>query len=185
MKQPFSSLCATLILATSVSGAALAQSVEPGLWRYATSFDIAGLPNLNEQLEMMKKQMASLPPEMQKMMQDQMQAMGVNLKDMSAQVCMTPEEASMDHFENGYSDEDCTFNNIQKTNKVWRGDVKCTGEGLNGSGTFMMTFHSKKHFTTEFDLDQTSEGPANIKLDATFVSSDCGSVPTTASILNR
>ena len=71
-------LAAGLLLLAAAT--AQATDIRPGLWEFrSTRMSAAGMPDMSAQMAEMQKQMKNLPPETQRMLQQQMAARGVQL----------------------------------------------------------------------------------------------------------
>eukprot|EP01034_Spumella_vulgaris_P000504 gene504-674_t len=71
-----STAMAGALLATAC-GLAAAQNIKPGLWEISSK--MGGNPEMDQAMAQMQQQMAAMPPEQRKMMQDMMAKQGVNM----------------------------------------------------------------------------------------------------------
>ncbi|HEX5391002.1 MAG TPA: DUF3617 domain-containing protein, partial [Burkholderiaceae bacterium] len=87
----------TVLVALGAS-AAWAQSTKPGLWEVQNK--MGGNPEMDKAMAEMQKQLAAMPPEQRKMMQDMMAKQGGAMPTpgagggMAMKVCITPEMAA-------------------------------------------------------------------------------------------
>ena len=105
-----------LLLAAATAQAA---DIRPGLWEFrSTRMSAAGMPDMSAQMAEMQKQMKNLPPETQRMLQQQMAARGVQLgKDGAVRSCITPEQARQDNIYTGKTDGGCTLASVTRAGK--------------------------------------------------------------------
>ncbi len=126
----------------------------------------------------MREQMKNLPPQARKQMEQQMASMGVGLNpDGAIRNCVSPEEARQDVIREGDKKDDCTYTKVSRTGNVWRGRMVCTNPPSQGD--FTTTLHDRKHYTTEAVITGQDKGRPTrmeMKMDARFVSADCGAL---------
>ena len=89
----FCQLPALILLASAVG--ASAQTIKPGLWEISTNMQSGG-KDMGAAMAAMQKQMAAMPPEQRKMMEDLMAKQGAKMATspgggMAIKVCMTQE----------------------------------------------------------------------------------------------
>lgn len=99
---PLSRFCIPLLclLGASLTAHADALNIKPGLWEHQTSMKSES-GQLEEQMEMLRKQMESMPAAQKKMMKDMLAKQGMTL-DFSNQTmrdCLTEEEAAQGEFD--------------------------------------------------------------------------------------
>ena len=134
-----------LLLAAATAQAA---DIRPGLWEFrSTRMSAAGMPDMSAQMAEMQKQMKNLPPETQRMLQQQMAARGVQLgKDGAVRSCITPEQARQDNIYTGKTDGGCTLASVTRAGNTVRGRLNCTQPP--GTADFETTIANPEHFTT-------------------------------------
>ncbi|HQA09992.1 MAG TPA: DUF3617 family protein, partial [Zoogloea sp.] len=67
-----------LLLCASAVGQAA--DIRPGLWEFrSTRMSVAGMPDMSAQMAEMQRQLKNLPPETQRMLQQQMASRGVQM----------------------------------------------------------------------------------------------------------
>lgn len=126
-----SSLLITLALA---AGNAECSSLRPGVWEYTTSVKTKS-GEMEKAMAQMEQQMAMLPPEQRKMMEQTMAAQGVakSSKPNTYKVCVTKENAQQGFIPS--SDSRCRQQIVRKSgNTVWftytcKGNPPTSGEG--------------------------------------------------------
>ncbi len=126
----WTSLAAAVFGAGSVQGA----SMRPGVWEYTTSVKTKS-GEMEKAMAQMEQQMAMLPPEQRKMMEQTMAAQGVakSSKPNTYKVCVTKENAQQGFIPS--SDTQCRQQIVRKSgNTVWftytcKGNPPSSGEG--------------------------------------------------------
>lgn len=164
---------AWLVLGAGGHGLVVAQAIEPGLWEFKSEMKMPGMPDMTEQMAQMRKQLAQLPPESRKLVEQQMASMGVGMGQQGGlRMCMGPEQARQP-IQDGHRDGSCTYTQVSRTGNTWRGRMVCTDPKSEGS--FTTTLHSATHFTTHAVL-KSAQGEMNMKSEARRLSGDCGAL---------
>jgi uncharacterized protein YneF (UPF0154 family) len=189
-----------LIAGMSLNAQAIHVDMKPGLWEHTFKLSEGSLgavtgmqtEQMNQAMEEMKKQLANMPPEQRKMMEDMMAKQGIKVSDkgidMAAQgvhiskdgtivkACVT--QAEIDSGEMPQADENCEQNITQVSPTVLKATYICKGEHPS-QGEGQIVFQSNKaytgtvKFTTEVNKKaQTIEGVQSGK----WLSSDCGDI---------
>lgn len=184
----------------SINAYAIQVDMKPGLWEHSFKLSDNSLNKISggqkeqmtKAMEEMKKQLANLPPEQRKMMEDMMSKQGVKLSDdgfdvpaqgvhvskdgTTVKVCITKEE--IDRGEMPQPDENCEQNITQVSSTVFKATYACKGEHPS-HGEGQVVFQSDKaytgtmKFTTEMNKKmETIEGAQSGK----WLSSDCGNI---------
>lgn len=163
-------------LGLNLAGQARAQTIEPGLWELRHEVRMPDRPDMEAAMAQMREQMKNLPPEARKMMEQQMSGMGVGLgRDGAIRNCVSPEEAKGDVIREGEERDGCTYTKVSRSGNVWRGSVAC--KDPQSQGEFTVTLHDSKHYTMEARMtgqDQGRPTRMEMKVDARFISADCG-----------
>lgn len=195
-------LVAGLVIVSSISLNAYALKVDmkPGLWEHAFKFDKDSMGAINgaqqdqmsKVMEEMKQQMANLPPEQRKMMEDMMAKQGIKVTDkgidMAAQgvsiskdgtkvkACMT--QADIDRGAMPQTDENCEQKITQLSPTQFKATYVCKGEHpAQGEGE--ITFQSDKAYTGKMKMVTQMNGkPETIQGEQSgkWLSSDCGNI---------
>ena len=167
------------VLALSLAGPAAAQKLAPGLWEHSVSMKAAG-GEMAAAMAQMQKELAAMPPEQRKMMQDMMARQGMNVggagQAMSMKTCLTPEQAARDQVPP--PDGDCRMTSQQRSGNTLRVKFECTGEH-KGSGEGEYTFVSDKAHKGRTVLTTTVEGkPERMEMEHSgrWLAASCGSV---------
>jgi len=133
---------------------------------------------MEKAMKEMQEQMASMPPDQRKMMQDMMASQGVSQTDAGTKikVCITKEDLKRDMVPP--ADNQCKQDIVRKSgNSVWfkytcKGNPPSSGEGE-------YTFVSDKAFKGKMTMHTTVEGRTDvIQMNQTgkWLSDNCGSV---------
>ncbi len=168
---------ATLLCAGFIAMPAAAQNMKPGLWEITNKMG----GEQGAQMAEMQKQMASMPPEQRKMMQEMMAKQGVNMAPggggMAVRVCITKEMAARNEAPAGQQG-DCKQEQVKRSGNTTRFKFTCTNPPGSGEGEY--TLHSPESYSMKMNMTgQSAKGrPGNMTMDAQgkFISSDCGNV---------
>jgi hypothetical protein len=168
-----------LVAAALASGAlgATAQSLKPGLWEINNKMS-GGSGTAEKALTEAQKQLANMPPDQRKMMENMMANQGVGINAggaMTAKVCMTQE--MIDHNEVPTQQGDCKQTTSPRTGNTMKFSFVCTRPPASGEG--QVTFVSPEAYTLKMTLNTMASGkPETMNMDATgrFVSTACGNI---------
>ncbi len=177
MPRPLPAICIT-ILAMAALGAH-AQSTRPGLWEMNSK--MGGNPELDAAMAQMQQQMAAMPPEQRKMMQDMMAKQGVNIAPgagggMSVKVCITPEMAARQEMPT-QTEGECTTTITSRSASSMKMNFVCKNPPSTGEGTY--TFSGDTAYTMKMVMQSTRNGkPETMTIDGQgkWLSKDCGSI---------
>jgi len=160
------------IAALSITTVGHAADVRPGLWEFrSTRMSIAGLPDMSSQMAQMQQHLKNLPPDMRRMMEQQMAARGVSLgNDGTVRSCITPEQAKQDNIYSGKTEGNCTLGEVVKSGNTVTGRLTCTQP--EASGDFNARLDGPEHFTTRVNL-KSAQGDMQMETDARWVSAQC------------
>jgi len=169
----------TLFAAALMFGAlhAAAQTQAPGLWE--NSFKMKSQDGeLEKGMAEMQKQMAAMPPEQRKQIEEMMASRGIGMgaQGTSVKVCVTKEDVARKaepQFREG-----CTQQVVQRTANGVKVKFECTKpQPMSGEGE--MTFISDKAYTGKSTLTSKGEGKAQqmtMELAGKWLAADCGAV---------
>ena len=165
---------AAAVLAACSLGAS-AQSMKPGLWEISNK--MGGSPEMDQAMAKMQDQMASMPPEQRKMMQDMMARQGVSMGTgaggMTVKVCMTKEMVDRKEFPQQHGD--CKQTASPMMGNTMKFSYVCTQPPSSGEG--QVTFVSSEAYTMHMDITSSARGkPEKMTMDATgkYLFADCG-----------
>ena len=166
---------ATLTAATFCAGA---QTLKPGLWEINNKMQ-GGSGQIEQSMTQMQQQMASMPPEQRKMMQDMMAKQGVSIggpEGMSLKVCMTREMVERNDIPAQQS-SDCKHVSSPRSGNTMKMSFTCTNPPSSGEGT--ITFVSPDAFTMRMTVNSAVQGKAekmNMDGSGKWLSADCGAI---------
>lgn len=167
--------------AALAGGPAWSQKIAPGLWEHSMTLKADG-GEMAAAMAEMQKQLAALPPDQRKMMQEMMGRQGVNIgatgQAITVKVCLTPEQAARD--EVPPPDGDCRITSRQRTGNTLKMRFECTGEHT-GSGEGEYTFISDKAHKGRTVINTTAKGkgkPERMEMlhAGKWLSANCGTV---------
>ena len=168
-------LAALLPLLTAVP--ALAQKITPGLWENSMTMK-SGDGEASAAMAQMQQEMARMPPEQRKMMEDMMAKQGVSVsgagKAITAKVCITPEMASRDELPQ--TDSNCKQTSKERSGNTVRFKFVCTGkEAASGEGEYTM-LNDKQHKGRTVVTSTVKGKPERMEIDPTgkWLAADCG-----------
>ena len=158
---------------------AQAQKIAPGLWEMTMNTK-AGGGEMQANIARMQEQMAKMPPDQRKMMEEMMAKQGVSLggggSKGAIRYCVSKEQA-----ERGDVPQDpdgrCKRDSMERSGSTMRFKFSCTNPPSSGSGEF--TFSGDKAYAMKMVVDSTIEGkPQRMEMQQTgkWVAADCGTL---------
>ena len=165
----------SLILGLSalcMTAAGHAADIRPGLWEFrSTRMNIGGLPDMSSQMAQMQQHLKSLPPDMRRIVEQQMTERGVTLgQDGAVRSCISPEQAKEDNIYSGKIEGSCTLGNVTKTGDSVTGRLTCTQP--QATGDFAAQVSSPEHFTTRVNM-KSAHGDMQMETEARWLSAHC------------
>ncbi len=169
--------------AAIVSGIALgasAQTMKPGLWEISHKMQ-GGSGDLGAKMAAAQEQMAKMPPDQRKMMEDMMAKQGVTMGaagpagGMSMKICMTKEMTERDEVPAGQGD--CTSTKSPRVGNTMKIAFTCTKPPSSGEG--QITFMGSDAYAMKMSINTTVQGkPQKMDMDSSgkFLGADCGAV---------
>lgn len=178
-------LLATGVLA-AFSLAASAQNLKPGLWEISQK--MGGNAQMDQAMAEMQKEMAAMPPEERKAMQDMLSKQGVKLGaggagGMSARVCMTKE--MVERNEISAKQGDCKTTSQQRSGNTMKMAFTCANPSSSGEG--QVTFVNPEAYTMKMAMRSGAGGKTeNLTMDSSgkWLGTDCGTVKPMA-VVNK
>jgi hypothetical protein len=164
----------------AVASAASAQSMKPGLWEITSKMQTAS-GQMERQMAQAQQQMANMPPEQRKMMEEMMARQGVKMGaagggGMTMKVCMTKE--MVEHNEMPSQQRgDCKTTSQTRSGNTMKMAFACTNPPSTGEGQF--TFNGSEGYTMKMAVNTTVQGkPETMNMDANgkWLGADCGDV---------
>jgi len=184
-------LIATVALAAA-SGLAQAQKIAPGLWEHTVTMKMQGA-EVDEGRKRMQEQLASMPPEKRKQIEDMMArqgkgggpGLGAGMSMMAGKptvtkVCVTPEQAAREPFASGQQGH-CKQVSQEHSGKTAKVKFVCThedGATMTGEGQFTMTSDKEHSGHMVMDGEGRKGHPMHLEMDqsARWLGADCGDV---------
>ncbi len=164
---------------------AWAQTTKPGLWEI--QHKMGGSPEMDKAMAEMQKQLAAMPPEQRKAMQDMMGKQGGAMPmpaaggGMAMKICITPEMAARNEMPR-QTEGDCTTTVTSRSGNSMKMKWVCTQPPSTGEGTY--TFMGDTAYTMKMTMTGQHQGkPQNMSMEGQgkWLSADCGTVkPITA-----
>jgi hypothetical protein len=164
-----------------IAFAASAQNIKPGLWEITNKMGAgAGGGEMAQAMGEMQKQMASMPPEQRKMMEDMMARQGIKLGSAGAggvtvKVCMTKEMVERNEFP--AQKGDCKTTQQQRTGNTMKMAFTCTNPPSSGDG--QITFMGSEAYNMKMNVNTTVRGQAeNMTVEGAgkWQGADCGDI---------
>ncbi len=175
---PLRSFITTVVLTASAAGVS-AQTMKPGLWEITSQVQGGSGASANAMAEV-QKQLANLPPDQRKMMQDMMAKQGVQMGTapsggMAVKLCMTQE--MVDRNEVATQQGDCTQTTAPRVGNTMQFSFVCTKPP--GSGEGQITFASPEAYTMKMVVTSTAKGKAetmDMQGSGRWLTKDCGNI---------
>ncbi|MBC7940288.1 MAG: DUF3617 domain-containing protein [Chitinophagaceae bacterium] len=176
-----------LLLVGAAAGAS-AQKVLPGLWESSASVKMQGVQAdaaMAKMQQEMAKEMAKMPPEQRKMVEDMMAKQGVGIggpgaKPNTVRLCITPEQAARDELPQDETGR-CKQQNVQRSGSVLRFSFICEGPPpTRGEGEY--TLIDPKNYKGRVVVDSSVSGqPQRMEMQQTgrWLGADCGNLKPT------
>jgi hypothetical protein len=170
------SALSTLLLAAPP---ALAQNLKPGLWEINNKMQSSS-GQMEKAMAESQKQMAAMPPEQRKMMQDMMAKQGLSMGpgaggNIAVKICMTKEMAERNELP--AQQGDCKTTNSPRSGNTMKMSFACTQPPSSGEGT--VTFVSPEAYTMKMTMKSMMQGkPETMTMDGggKWLSADCGNI---------
>jgi hypothetical protein len=171
----------TLTTAAMLLGGALlwlpaaAQKSEAGLWEYRITLK-SGSGRMEGAMAQMQQELAKMPPEQRKMMEQMMasQGMGIGGGANAVRLCISKEQAERDEMPTG--DDKCRPTSLTRSGNTLRFAFVCEGEPpTQGKGSY--TFQGGRAFSGQTVMDTVVDGkPERIEsqIQGRWLGADCG-----------
>jgi len=173
---------AAIILCAVLSAVpAAAETMKPGLWEINNKMGGEAGSQMAAAQAQMQEQLASMPPEQRKMIQEMMAKQGVNAAPdggISVRICVTKEMAERNQ-PPASNQGDCKQEQMERSGNTTKFKFTCTNPPSSGEGE--VTLHNPESYSMKMNVtsQSTQSGrTGNMTMDAEgkFISSDCGSV---------
>jgi hypothetical protein len=154
-------------------------NIKPGLWENTTK--MSGSPEMEAAMAEMQKQLAAMPPDQRRAMQDMMARQGVQMGAgpggaMTTRICLTREMIQSDDWAKGERG-DCSHGPVQKSGNTWRMTFSCPKPPTQGEA--VTTIVSDSAYTSRITMNSTENGkPVRQVIDnsSRWLGADCGNV---------
>lgn len=167
-------LSALILLASAT--VASAQSMKPGLWEITNNVQSGG-KDMTAAMAQMEKQMAAMPPEQRKMMQDMMAKQGVQMGaggsgGMRIKMCLTQEMVDRNAVA-PQQQGNCTHTTSPRVGGTMKYSFQCTQPVSSGQGE--VTFTSPEAYSMKMTMTSAQR---NMDMQATgkWLGSNCGDI---------
>ena len=162
---------ALILLACCFTGSAAAQNMKPGLWEVANKTSGSGMDRMHEQ-------MANMPPEQRRMMEEMMAKQGIKMGaggGMTVRTCVTKEMA--DRNEPPPHQGDCKYSSPLRTGNTTKVTFTCANPPSKGETQFTMV--SSEAYTMKATVTSSASGKPETHVtegSGRWLGADCGSV---------
>jgi hypothetical protein len=171
-------VAAALVLAASAAGA---QSLKPGLWEVTHKMQTSGDPKGQDRMAQMNQQMAKMPPEQRKKVEEMMAKNGVKMGSgspgggMSMKICMTKEMVERNDVP--AQQGDCKTTRQSRSGNTMKTAFSCGNPPSSGEG--QITFLNSEAYTTKMVMTSMASGkPQKIDMEGggKWLGADCGNI---------
>ncbi len=157
-----------------------AQTMKPGLWEITSQMQSGSSGEMVSAMAKAQKELANMPPEQRKMMQDIMAKQGIQMgtaggSGMSIKVCMTQEMVERNAVATHKSD--CTNNYSPRSGNSMQFSFQCPNPPSKGEG--VVTFNGSDAYSVKMTNSTVVNGkPEKIDMQSSgrWLAADCGSV---------
>ena len=156
---------------------AFAQKMTPGLWENSVTVK-SGTSEMGTAMAQMQQEMARMPPEQRKAMEEMMAKHGVSVsgagKAITAKMCITPEMASRDELPP--PDSNCKQTSKERSGNTVRFKFACSGkEATSGEGEYTM-LGDKQHKGRTVVNSAVNGKPERVEMEHSgrWIAADCG-----------
>lgn len=171
-------LAAALAL-TGLAHGAMAQNLRPGLWEITNRVSSES-GKMESAMQQMQQQMAAMPPEQRKMMQDAMARQGMAMGPAGAvRMCFTKE--MVERNEVPAQQGDCRTTLQPRSGNTVKMSFTCTTPPSSGEG--QITFASPEAYSVKMAMTTTAQGKSekmNMDASGKWLGADCGAVKPAA-----
>lgn len=153
-----------------------AQSIKPGLWE--TNNKMTGGGKMGDAMAKMQQQMANMPPEQRKMIEDMMKSRGVTVGaggGVIAKICLTKEMIARQQLPVAQKGNCITKHGpMSKSMNI---SFTCTNPDASGEGT--VNFSSDTAYSSTMNVQSSASGQPEtmtMQSDGRWLGADCGSI---------
>jgi hypothetical protein len=156
-----------------------AQVMKPGLWEINNKMQTSG-GRMEQDMAQAQQQMAAMPPEQRKMMQDMMSKQGMSMGaggpgTTSVKTCMTKE--MVERNEIPAQQGGCKHTTSPRVGNTMKMSFTCANPPSRGEG--QVTFASSEAYTMKMIMTTVVKGKqekVNMDASGTWLSADCGAI---------
>ena len=156
-----------------------AQTMKPGLWEMSSK--VGGSPEMEKAMAQMQQQMASMPPDQRKMMEDMMAKQGMSMGGsadgaMVVKACISKEMAERSQMPMQQKG-DCSSTISDQSSTGMKMRFTCLNPPSNGEGQF--SFSGNSAYTMKMKVNTSVAGKVQATtMDGTgkWLTADCGSI---------
>jgi hypothetical protein len=170
-------LAAALVAFVCTAGA---QTLKPGLWEITNKMQ-TGSGETESRMAQAQQQMANMPPDQRKMVEEMMAKQGVKMGQgspgggMSVKVCMTKEMVERNDIATQRGD--CKTTQQSRSGNTMKMAFSCTNPPSTGDG--QVTFTSPESYSMKMAVATAVQGrPEKVNMDGSgrWLGADCGDV---------
>ena len=166
------------LFAVGSQGWAADLKIRPGLWEHTFTMKTQS-GEMEQAMSQMQSELANMPPEQRKMMEQMMAAQGVGIgpQGTTVKLCISKEDAARDYVP--LNDGDCRQEVIRRTGNTIRFKFNCAGDPPS-SGEGEVTFLNQKSYTGKTTINTKVDGkPERMDMTQTgkWLADDCGNIP--------
>lgn len=166
-----------LVLLIGAAAAAQAQSLKPGLWEHSFTMKSSS-GEMEKAMARMQTELAKMPADQRKMMEQMMAKQGVGLSGSAntVKLCISPEQAK--NLDLPAGDGKCQQTVTQRSSNSVKASFVCSGSPPS-KGEGEMTLKSDTAYTGRSVVDTTVNGkPERMNMDVSgkWLSADCGNI---------
>lgn len=156
----------------------LAQSQTPGLWEQTVRMK-TGDGAMERAQAQMQQQLAAMPPEQRKMVEEAMAKNNVTMgpQGTTLRICLTKEQAGRSPRPQ-VNGTDCTFGEPKRSGNTYKYSYACA-QPTRTTGVGEFTFDGDKSYKGTMDIaSETPDGPSRMTMQiaARWLAADCGMV---------
>jgi len=159
---------------------AAAQSLKPGLWELTNRMQSSD-PKVDQAMAQMQQQMAAMPPEQRKQMEEMLAKQGMKLGSagpgaISAKVCMTKEMLEREGVP-AQQQDNCKTTVQPRVGNTQKISFRCTNPDSSGEGEY--TFTSPEAYTGKMRVTSVRQGKTDtMTMDGAgkWLGADCGGI---------
>lgn len=175
--KPLTQLATTAAALWLLAAGAGAQTLKAGLWEHTSSIKTQS-GEMEKGMAEMQKQMAAMPPDQRKQMEQMMAARGVSIgpSATTVKICVTREESERVFMPRQQGE--CTQQTVQRSGNTVKVKFSCNGNPPT-SGESEITLQGDTGYTGRTTLNTVAHGkPEKMTMDQSgkWLGADCGNI---------